>query len=90
MSVTDESDARNRHRKKTAANTIYPEEDKHVVVIFMVADMPSWQAIRNMEPDKCVRLEWFKWDRLPEPLMPGVVHLVDCGYNPFTPNYRHD
>ncbi len=74
----------------TAANTVYPEEDKHVVVIFTVADMPPWQSIRNLEPDKCVRLEWFKWDRLPEPLMPGVVHLVDCGYNPFTPNYRHD
>ena len=68
----------------TAANTVYLTEDKHVVVIFMVADMPSWQSIRNMEPDKCVKLDWFKWDRLPKPLMPGIEHLVACGYDPFT------
>ncbi len=67
----------------TAANTIYPQESKHVVVIFMVADKPAWQSIRNLEPDKCVKLEWSRWDRLPEPLMPGIVHLVSCGYNPF-------
>ena len=68
----------------TAANTIYPEEDKHVVVIFMVADKPAWQCVRNMEPDKCVKLEWFKWDKLPEPLMPGIVHLIDHDFDPFT------
>jgi len=70
----------------TVANTIYREEEKHVVVVFMLADMPAWQSIRNIEPDKCVKLEWFKWDKLPEPLMPGIVHLVDCGYDPFFPS----
>ena len=72
----------------TAANTVYPKENKHVVVIFTVADMPPWQSVRNMEPHKCVKLEWFKWGKLPEPLMPGIVHLIDCGYDPFTPEIR--
>jgi len=67
----------------TAANTVYPQESKHVVVVFMVADMPSWQSIRNIEPDKCVKLEWFKWDKLPTPLMPGIVHLIDHDFDPF-------
>ncbi len=65
----------------TASNTIFYSEDKHYVVIFMLADWVSGEA-KVMEPDKCECWEWFGWDELPEPLMLGVQDLVRRGLNP--------
>lgn len=64
-------------RLLTVINTVYHSEQKHYVVVFMTADMPDGQEARVMEPKKCERWEWFKWNRLPSPLMPGIVKLVE-------------
>jgi len=54
----------------TTVNTIYPEENKHYVTIFMMALHTSGEA-KVMEPDKCEVWQWFRWCRLPSPLMLG-------------------
>jgi 8-oxo-dGTP diphosphatase len=60
-------------------NTIYHLEDKHYVVIFMKANLPSGQEPKNIEPDKCEKWGWFEKDNLPSPLMPGIQMLVEEG-----------
>jgi 8-oxo-dGTP diphosphatase len=67
----------------TVVNTIFHAEEKHYVVVLLVADMPEGQEARITEPDKCDRLEWFCWDSLPSPLMQGIGKLVSGGLNPF-------
>lgn len=65
----------------TAVNTIYPNESKHYVVVFMKSNWISGEAV-VMEPDKCECWEWFNWDNLPSPLIQGIQILKDQGFNP--------
>ncbi len=65
----------------TTINTIYAAH--HSVVIFTVADLPKGQKPINKEPTKCEGWEWFRWNKLPSPLMQGIEKLVACGYDPF-------
>ena len=67
----------------TVENTIYHVENKHYIVIFMVADLPIGQMFDYREPEKCELLGWFRWDRLPTPLMHGIVKLASRGLAPF-------
>lgn len=60
----------------TVENTVFHVETKHYVVVFMVADLPSGQEARVMEPDKCDCWTWFPWDGLPSPLMQGIEKLL--------------
>lgn len=66
----------------TASNTLFPDENKHYVVVFMVCDWISGEATLE-EPDKAECWEWFSWDILPSPLIPGIQDLVNRGLNPF-------
>lgn len=66
----------------TIQNTSFYEEDKHVVVLFMICDWISGEA-EVMEPDKCDSWEWRSWYNLPQPLMPGIQSLVEKEMNPF-------
>ena len=59
-------------------NTKFKDEDKHYVVVFMKCDWLSGEP-QNMEPDKCERWEWFNWDNLPKPLMPGIKQIKQRG-----------
>ena len=63
-------------------NVIFDTEQKHFVTVFMVAEMPQNQEPQNLEPAKCVKWEWFSWDDLPSPVMPGITQLIEHGYNP--------
>jgi 8-oxo-dGTP diphosphatase len=62
----------------TAVNTVYPEEDRHYVVIFMYA-VAKWRTALTMEPDKGEDWKWFHVDHLPDPLMQGIQTLKDAG-----------
>ena len=63
-------------------NVIFSDEGKHYVTIFMVADDFKGEP-KAMEPDKCAEWVWAAWDELPQPLMPGIVMLLEEGLNPF-------
>jgi 8-oxo-dGTP diphosphatase len=67
----------------TVENTIFYSEEKHYVVIFLVADMPSGQEAKVMEPNKCKCWEWHPWSQLPAPLMQGIEKLVARNITPF-------
>lgn len=68
----------------TVRNTLFYGEDKHVVVVFVVADLPPGQRPVNKEPEKCAGWEWVNWMlSLPAPLMMGTQMLIDDGLNPF-------
>jgi 8-oxo-dGTP diphosphatase len=66
----------------TVANTRFYDENKHYVVLFMIADWVSGEPT-VMEPEKNAGWEWFNWDNLPSPLMMGLQNLVDRALNPF-------
>lgn len=72
-----------RARLWTVENTIFHREEKHYVCIFMLADMPNGQEAKVMEEKKCVCWEWFQWNLLPAPLMPGLEMLVARDLDPF-------
>lgn len=62
----------------TAVNTIYEEEGKHYVVIFMYTHHTGGSP-RNMEPTKGGEWRWFHVDGLPLPLMMGISDLQKMG-----------
>ena len=63
-------------------NNVYYAEQKHYVVVSMIADMPAGQEACVTEPSKCERWGWFPWGQLPSPLLQGVARLVALGLNP--------
>lgn len=63
----------------TAANTRFYDEDKHYVVIFMLADWVAGDP-EVMEPDKCECWGWFDYKNLPEPLMQGIEDIKNRGF----------
>lgn len=66
----------------TVENVIFNPEQKHFVTIFMIATLPQGQEPQNLEPSKCSKWQWFSWDELPNPLMPGIVQLIEHGFRP--------
>jgi len=59
----------------TIANTFYPDEPRHFLVVFMIAFWESGEPCAA-EPDKCAEWQWFDWHDLPEPLMQGIERLL--------------
>ncbi len=59
----------------TITNDIYKEEKKHYVTIFVRWEVDSWE-LKNMEPHKCEKWEWFSWDNLPQPLMLTMENFI--------------
>lgn len=61
----------------TVENTLFREEGKHYVVVFVVTRWtPDMGKPINVEPDKCEGWEWRDWYHLPQPLMPGIDQLL--------------
>ena len=58
-------------------NTIYFNEQKHYVVVFMIVNYPRGQDPKVMEPDKCDSWDFYDLDQLPTPLMPGFQMLIE-------------
>lgn len=69
----------------SATNDIYPEENKHYITVFMIADYQSGE-LKVMEPDKAEKWDWYNWDQMPQPLFLPIIHLLKQGYNPFEDN----
>ena len=61
---------------------IFEKEGKHYITIYTIANYNGGE-IKNMEPHKCEDLEWFEWDKFPEPLFIPLQNLLKSGYNPF-------
>ncbi len=55
-------------------NDIFVEEKKHYVTAFVLASSENGEP-RVLEPEKCEKWRWFKWDQLPEPLFLPVENL---------------
>lgn len=48
-------------------NSIFTEENKHYVTLFLVAEC-STGTPELLEPDKCEGWDWYDWESLPTPL----------------------
>ncbi len=64
----------------TITNDIFEKEDKHYITIFMKANIE--EEPKNIEPEKCEKLEWFSWENLPSPLFTPVKNLIKTGFKP--------
>ena len=62
-------------------NDIFKKENKHYIMIAMVADYDSG-IVKIMEPEKCTDIGWFKWSNLPKPLFLPMENLVKQSYDP--------
>jgi 8-oxo-dGTP diphosphatase len=58
----------------------FPEEGKHYVTLFAVADADG--EPRAMEPEKCAEWRWHDWRALPSPLFAPLASLVARGFVP--------
>jgi 8-oxo-dGTP diphosphatase len=63
-------------------NDIFEKEGKHYITCFVIADYQSGQ-VKIMEPDKCIKWNWFKWEELPQPLFIPIRNLLKLKFNPF-------
>ena len=60
-------------------NDFFEKERKHYVTLFVIAGKTRGD-VRNGEPDKCERWDWFPWSRLPEPRFLPIRNLLDQGF----------
>jgi len=61
-------------------NDIFETENKHYVTIFMISDFNEG-VVKNMEPEKCEKWEWFNWNELPSPLFLPIQNLLKQNFN---------
>ena len=66
----------------TLRNVIFAGEGRHYVTIFLQAELPAGATVRNCEPEKCEGWQWYSWEDLPAPLMPGIAMLRQDGCRP--------
>ncbi|HII71621.1 TPA: NUDIX domain-containing protein [Candidatus Woesearchaeota archaeon] len=69
-------------RLGTFTNDIFEKERKHYITLYVLAEPASGEP-KVMEPEKCERWGWFRWEELPRPLFVPVENLLKAGYNPF-------
>lgn len=62
----------------TTVNTVYHDENKHYVTVFMICEWISGEP-QVTEPHKCEAWDWFAHDELPSPLMQGVEVIKSTG-----------
>lgn len=58
-------------------NDIFEKENKHYVSIFLHAQYPKEQVIRNLEPEKVISWEWIKVSCLPDNLFLPLKNLIE-------------
>ncbi|MFA6304744.1 MAG: NUDIX hydrolase [Patescibacteria group bacterium] len=56
-------------------NDIFTDENKHYVTLFILADYNSGE-LKNLEPQKLEKWEWFKPSQLPSPLFFPILNLL--------------
>lgn len=67
-------------KRETFTDDIFKNEEKHHVTIFVSADYNGGE-LKVLEPEKCEKWDWFKWDALPEPLFLPIKNLIEQGFN---------
>lgn len=65
----------------TFTNDIFENENKHYITLFILSEYDSGE-VNVMEPDKCVRWEWFEWNNLPQPVFLSIQNLLKQNINP--------
>lgn len=71
----------------TAINTVYPDENKHYVTVFLTCGFRDGVP-KVMEPEKAERWEWFDWYKhVPSPLMQGIQRIRIEKLNPVLHHY---
>lgn len=58
-------------------NDIFKEDNKHYVTIFMIAQCPEDQTVKNLEPEKTESWEWFDTNKLPEQLFLPLQNMLE-------------
>lgn len=66
----------------TATNDIFPEESKHYITIYILADYAGGE-VSVKEPDKMEKWQWYDWDNLPRPLFIPLQNLLKTGFHLF-------
>lgn len=56
-------------------NDIFEKENKHYITIFVKGSCESGDP-KLMEPNKCIKWQWFSLDNLPEPLFLPLKTLM--------------
>lgn len=59
----------------TATNDIFEKENKHYVTVYISADYDAG-LVRNNEPEKLEKWEWFSPAKLPTPLFTPIRNLL--------------
>ena len=63
-------------------NDMFHQENRHYVTLFVRANYVNGKP-KVMEPEKCERWNWFKWNNLPSPLFIPIKNLIKQRYKPF-------
>ncbi len=59
-------------------NKVFPEEQKHYVTVFVVADYAGG-TVEAREPEKDENWSWYSWSKLPQPLFEPIKALLRLG-----------
>ncbi len=65
----------------TITNDMFKEENKHYVTIFVKSKYTEGIA-KIIEPNKCLKWDWFTWEELPSPLFLPLENLRKTNFNP--------
>jgi 8-oxo-dGTP diphosphatase len=66
----------------TVTNDMFEKENKHYITIF-VKSKNTDGVPKIMEPNKCLKWDWFSWDNLPKPLFLPLENLKKTDFDPF-------
>jgi 8-oxo-dGTP diphosphatase len=84
--VLEETDLKIKNtRFAGVTNDIFPEEEKHYITLFIIADYDSGK-LKTMEPEKCSEWDRFSWGELPQPLFRPICNLIEQGFDPRVPD----
>jgi len=63
------------------SNDAFMVSGKHYVTLFVLAACPDGEPT-VMEPRKCARWAWFRWNAVPTPLFTPLARLIATGFDP--------
>ena len=63
------------------SNDAFIVSGKHYVPLFVIAACPDGEPT-VMEPHKCARWAWFRWNAMPAPLFTPLERLIATGFAP--------
>lgn len=69
-------------RHVATTNDMYPEEKKHYITLFMMADYHGGEVALN-EPEKFKEWKWCHWDKFPDNIFPATKKLMTEKFNPY-------